>query len=101
MKVILLVLVLTDSDISDFIHHLESQDIQVELMKHRDYMSAAPHSAAINVTGSSKVSERLTEQSSHIQQQLTVLCRSAGLQIQPGLQQHHRPLFTHDREYSE
>lgn len=44
----------SDSDISDFIHHLESQDIQVELMKHRDYMSAAPHSAAINVTGSSK-----------------------------------------------
>ncbi|XP_047464781.1 ATP-binding cassette sub-family A member 5 [Mugil cephalus] len=42
------------SDISDFIHHLESQNIKVELMKHSDYMSAAPHSAAINVTGSSK-----------------------------------------------
>ncbi|XP_069016034.1 cholesterol transporter ABCA5 [Embiotoca jacksoni] len=42
------------SDISDFIHNLESQDINVEMMKHSDYMSAAPHSAAINVTGSSK-----------------------------------------------
>ncbi|CAN9508853.1 unnamed protein product [Ophioblennius macclurei] len=42
------------SDISDFIHNLESQDIKVEVMKHSDYMSAAPHSAAINVTGSSK-----------------------------------------------
>ncbi|XP_061563619.1 ATP-binding cassette sub-family A member 5 isoform X1 [Cololabis saira] len=45
----------SDSDISDFIHNLESQDIRVELMKHGDYMSAAPHSAAINVSGSSKV----------------------------------------------
>uniref|UniRef100_A0A4W6FUF0 ATP binding cassette subfamily A member 5 n=1 Tax=Lates calcarifer TaxID=8187 RepID=A0A4W6FUF0_LATCA len=42
------------SDISDFIHNLESQDIKVEMMKHSDYMAAAPHSAAINVTGSSK-----------------------------------------------
>ncbi|XP_059181099.1 ATP-binding cassette sub-family A member 5 [Centropristis striata] len=42
------------SDISDFIHNLDSQDIKVDLMKHSDYMSAAPHSAAINVTGSSK-----------------------------------------------
>ncbi|KAM9426684.1 cholesterol transporter ABCA5 [Pholidichthys leucotaenia] len=42
------------SDISDFIHNLQSQDIKVEMMKHSDYMSAAPHSAAINVTGSSK-----------------------------------------------
>ncbi|KAM6964539.1 LOW QUALITY PROTEIN: cholesterol transporter ABCA5 [Tautogolabrus adspersus] len=42
------------SDISDFIHNLESQDLQVEMMKHSDYMAAAPHSAAINVTGSSK-----------------------------------------------
>lgn len=45
----------TGSDISDFIHNLESQDIKVEMMKHSDYMAAAPHSAAINVTGSSKV----------------------------------------------
>ncbi|XP_017295532.1 ATP-binding cassette sub-family A member 5 isoform X2 [Kryptolebias marmoratus] len=44
----------SDSDISDFINNLESQDIKVELMKHRDYMSEAPHSAAINVTGSNK-----------------------------------------------
>ncbi|XP_035853278.1 ATP-binding cassette sub-family A member 5 isoform X1 [Sander lucioperca] len=44
----------TGSDISDFIHNLESQDIKVDMMKHSDYMSAAPHSAAINVTGSSK-----------------------------------------------
>uniref|UniRef100_A0A3P8UFW8 ATP binding cassette subfamily A member 5 n=1 Tax=Cynoglossus semilaevis TaxID=244447 RepID=A0A3P8UFW8_CYNSE len=44
----------SDSDISDFLHHLESQDIKVEMMRHSDYMSAAPHSAAINVTGSSK-----------------------------------------------
>ncbi|XP_072229612.1 cholesterol transporter ABCA5 [Leuresthes tenuis] len=42
------------SDISDFIHNLESQNIKVELMKQADYMAAAPHSAAINVTGSSK-----------------------------------------------
>ncbi|XP_028286434.1 cholesterol transporter ABCA5 isoform X2 [Parambassis ranga] len=42
------------SDISDFIHNLESQDIKVEMMKQQGYMSAAPHSAAINVTGSSK-----------------------------------------------
>lgn len=47
----------TGSDISDFIHNLESQNIKVEMMKHSDYMAAAPHSAAINVTGSSKVSE--------------------------------------------
>lgn len=45
----------TGSDISDFIHNLESQDLKVDLMKHSDYMAAAPHSAAINVTGSSKV----------------------------------------------
>uniref|UniRef100_A0A673CE90 ATP-binding cassette sub-family A member 5-like n=1 Tax=Sphaeramia orbicularis TaxID=375764 RepID=A0A673CE90_9TELE len=45
------------SDISDFIHNLESQDIKVEMMRHSDYMSAAPHSAAINVTGSNKVTE--------------------------------------------
>lgn len=46
-----------DSDISGFIHNLESQDIKVEIMRKPDYMSAAPHSAAINVTGSSKVSQ--------------------------------------------
>ncbi|CAL8282577.1 unnamed protein product [Merluccius merluccius] len=45
----------SDSDISNFIHNLESQNIKVELMKQNDYMAAAPHSAAINVTGSSKV----------------------------------------------
>ncbi|KAM3592158.1 uncharacterized protein V6R79_013887 [Siganus canaliculatus] len=44
----------SDSDISDFVHNLESQNIKVEMMKHSDYMAAAPHSAAINVTGSSK-----------------------------------------------
>lgn len=43
------------SDISDFIHNIESQDIKVEMMKQSDYMAAAPHSAAINVTRSSKV----------------------------------------------
>uniref|UniRef100_A0A3Q2E3Z0 ATP-binding cassette, sub-family A (ABC1), member 5 n=1 Tax=Cyprinodon variegatus TaxID=28743 RepID=A0A3Q2E3Z0_CYPVA len=42
------------SDISDFIHNLESQDIKVELMKQTDYMAAAPHSAAVEVSGSSK-----------------------------------------------
>ncbi|XP_005805417.1 ATP-binding cassette sub-family A member 5-like isoform X1 [Xiphophorus maculatus] len=42
----------TNSDISDLIRNLESQDIKVELMKQKDYMEAAPHSAAINVTGS-------------------------------------------------
>uniref|UniRef100_A0A8C7HKG6 Cholesterol transporter ABCA5 n=1 Tax=Oncorhynchus kisutch TaxID=8019 RepID=A0A8C7HKG6_ONCKI len=36
------------SDISDFIRNLESQDIKVEMMKNTDYMSCAPHSAAIN-----------------------------------------------------
>uniref|UniRef100_A0A672NVM5 Cholesterol transporter ABCA5 n=1 Tax=Sinocyclocheilus grahami TaxID=75366 RepID=A0A672NVM5_SINGR len=45
----------TDSDLSGFIHNLASQDIKVEMMKKTDYMSAAPVSAAINVTGSSKV----------------------------------------------
>lgn len=49
-------LVSTGSDISDFIHNLESQNIKVEMMKQSGYMAAAPHSAAINVTGSSKVS---------------------------------------------
>ncbi|CAG03062.1 unnamed protein product [Tetraodon nigroviridis] len=44
----------SDSDLSDFIHNLEAQNIQVEMMKHSDYMSAAPHSAAFNVTGSNK-----------------------------------------------
>ncbi|XP_061886648.1 ATP-binding cassette sub-family A member 5 [Entelurus aequoreus] len=42
------------SDISDLVHNLESQDIKVDMMRHDDYMAAAPHSAAINVTGSSK-----------------------------------------------
>lgn len=46
---------LIDSDISSFIYNLESQDIKVEMMRKPDYMSAAPHSAAINVTGSTKV----------------------------------------------
>ncbi|KAG7215487.1 hypothetical protein INR49_003263 [Caranx melampygus] len=43
------------SDISDLIHNLESQDIKVEMMRQSDYMAAAPHSAAINVTGSNKI----------------------------------------------
>lgn len=52
--------VVVDSDLSGFIHNLESQDIKVEMMKKPDYMSAAPVSAAINVTGSSKVQKRMT-----------------------------------------
>uniref|UniRef100_A0A3Q2PTA1 Cholesterol transporter ABCA5 n=1 Tax=Fundulus heteroclitus TaxID=8078 RepID=A0A3Q2PTA1_FUNHE len=44
----------SDSEISDFIHNLESQDIMVELMKQEDYMAAAPHSAAIEVSRSTK-----------------------------------------------
>ncbi|XP_062382782.1 ATP-binding cassette sub-family A member 5 [Sardina pilchardus] len=44
----------SDSDISSFIKSLEAQDLRVELMRRGDYMSTAPHSAAINVTGSSK-----------------------------------------------
>uniref|UniRef100_A0A8C0YNQ4 ABC transporter domain-containing protein n=1 Tax=Cyprinus carpio carpio TaxID=630221 RepID=A0A8C0YNQ4_CYPCA len=44
----------TDSDLSGFIHNLESQDIKVEMMEELDYISAAPVSAAINVTGSSE-----------------------------------------------
>lgn len=51
-----------DSDLSGFIHNLESLDIKVEMMKKPDYMSAAPVSAAINVTGSGKVSERISYQ---------------------------------------
>uniref|UniRef100_A0A8C6NMZ2 ATP binding cassette subfamily A member 5 n=1 Tax=Nothobranchius furzeri TaxID=105023 RepID=A0A8C6NMZ2_NOTFU len=47
--------VLKNSDISDFIGNLESQDIKVELMRGSSFMEVAPHSAAINVTGSSKV----------------------------------------------
>ncbi|KAK6301479.1 hypothetical protein J4Q44_G00275320 [Coregonus suidteri] len=42
------------SDISDLVRNLESQDIKVEMMQNTDYMSCAPHSAAINVTGSNK-----------------------------------------------
>uniref|UniRef100_A0A3Q3E8Z4 ATP-binding cassette, sub-family A (ABC1), member 5 n=1 Tax=Hippocampus comes TaxID=109280 RepID=A0A3Q3E8Z4_HIPCM len=42
------------TDISDFIRNLEGQDIAVEVANHCDYMMAAPHSAAINVTSSSK-----------------------------------------------
>uniref|UniRef100_A0A6Q2Z9C1 ABC transporter domain-containing protein n=1 Tax=Esox lucius TaxID=8010 RepID=A0A6Q2Z9C1_ESOLU len=42
------------SDISDFIRNLEAQNIKVEMMRKLDYMSCAPHSAAINVTGSIK-----------------------------------------------
>ncbi|XP_077359542.1 cholesterol transporter ABCA5 [Festucalex cinctus] len=44
----------TGTDISDFIRNLEAQDIAVEVREVSDYMAAAPHSAAINVTGSSK-----------------------------------------------
>ncbi|XP_031417198.1 ATP-binding cassette sub-family A member 5 [Clupea harengus] len=44
----------SDSDISSFIQSIESQDIRVEMTRKADYMSVAPHSAAINVTGSSK-----------------------------------------------
>uniref|UniRef100_A0A3B3U2A9 Cholesterol transporter ABCA5 n=1 Tax=Poecilia latipinna TaxID=48699 RepID=A0A3B3U2A9_9TELE len=51
----------TNSDISDLIHNLESQDIKVELMKQEDYMDAAPHSAAINVTGSKEVPSHRVE----------------------------------------
>uniref|UniRef100_A0A8C2JKR3 ATP binding cassette subfamily A member 5 n=1 Tax=Cyprinus carpio TaxID=7962 RepID=A0A8C2JKR3_CYPCA len=49
----------TDSDLSGFIHNLESQDIKVEMMEELDYISAAPVSAAINVTGSSEVRKRI------------------------------------------
>uniref|UniRef100_A0A4W5PJ99 ABC transporter domain-containing protein n=1 Tax=Hucho hucho TaxID=62062 RepID=A0A4W5PJ99_9TELE len=42
------------SDISNLVRNLESQDIKVEMMKNTDYMSCAPHSAAINVTGSNQ-----------------------------------------------
>ncbi|KAK7918726.1 hypothetical protein WMY93_010010 [Mugilogobius chulae] len=44
----------SDSDISELLHSLDAQDLQVEMMKQNDFMSAAPHSAAINVTGSNK-----------------------------------------------
>lgn len=49
-----------DSDISSFIQSIEAQDLKVEMMRRTDYMSAAPHSAAINVSGSSKVTQRHT-----------------------------------------
>uniref|UniRef100_A0A665WS11 Cholesterol transporter ABCA5 n=1 Tax=Echeneis naucrates TaxID=173247 RepID=A0A665WS11_ECHNA len=42
-------LVPTGADISDFIHNLESQDIKVEMMKHGDYMAAAPHSSQYSI----------------------------------------------------
>ncbi|XP_063076854.1 ATP-binding cassette sub-family A member 5 [Engraulis encrasicolus] len=44
----------SDSDISSLLQSIEAQDIKVETMRKADYMSAAPHSAAINVTGSNK-----------------------------------------------
>lgn len=47
--------VVVDSDITGFIRNVESQDIKVEMMSKPDYMSSAPVSAAINVTGFSKV----------------------------------------------
>lgn len=47
--------VLVDSDISGFIRNVESQNIKVEMMSKPDYMSSAPVSAAINVTGTIKV----------------------------------------------
>ena len=52
---------IADSDVSDLLHNLETQDLQVEMMKQSDYMSAAPHSAAINVTGNNKVSEHIRD----------------------------------------
>ncbi|XP_037133937.1 ATP-binding cassette sub-family A member 5 [Syngnathus acus] len=44
----------TGADISDFVHNVEGQGIAVELSNVSDYMALAPHSVAINVTGSGK-----------------------------------------------
>lgn len=86
-----------DSDISDFVHNLESQDIRVEAMRQSDYMSAAPHSAAFNVTGSSKVRTfGLGSGAGNDAHSLPLLL--AGLQIHHRLQQHHGPLSAHGRQ---
>ncbi|KAG8505138.1 ATP-binding cassette sub-family A member 5, partial [Galemys pyrenaicus] len=44
----------TDSDISDLINFLTNQSIMVTMFNDSDYVSAAPHSAALNVMNSEK-----------------------------------------------
>lgn len=44
----------TDSDISDLINFLTNQSIMVAMFNDSDYVSAAPHSAALNVVQSEK-----------------------------------------------
>ncbi|XP_045155423.1 cholesterol transporter ABCA5 [Echinops telfairi] len=44
----------TDSDISDLISYFTSQNIMVTMFNDSDYVSAAPHSAALNVVQSEK-----------------------------------------------
>lgn len=64
-------------------------------MTHSDYMAAAPHSAAINVTGSSKVGWTLTP-SFKLVRCCILLASNAplptGFQVHLGIQQHHRSL---------
>lgn len=44
-----------DSDISDLISFFTNQNIMVTMFNSSDYVSAAPHSAALNVLPSDKV----------------------------------------------
>ncbi|XP_028675904.1 ATP-binding cassette sub-family A member 5 isoform X2 [Erpetoichthys calabaricus] len=44
----------TDSDIDDFIHNVESQDIKVELLKEGTLKDQVSHSAAFTILGNSK-----------------------------------------------
>lgn len=44
-----------DSDISDLLGFLTNQNITVTMFTDSDYMSAAPHSAALNVARAEKV----------------------------------------------
>lgn len=47
-----------DSDISDLITFFTNQNIMVTMFNDSDYVSAAPHSAALNVMHSEKVRVR-------------------------------------------
>ena len=86
------------------------------MMKHSDYMSAAPHSAAINVTGSNKVTSMLHRWDSLLISDIisgltapppchshlpVVLSLLTGLQIQRGVQQHHSPLLAYGGQRAE
>lgn len=78
-------------------------------MKQKDYMAAAPHSAAIEVTGSSKVfwalvwlfeGQLIVFFSLRAPTLLILLCLT-GFQLQHRVQQHHSSFPTHGRQYPE